>query len=110
VIQIHITWLGCPKTVAAARARQSSLWHKKDSTIILEVVAANKTWIWHDFFWKPGSCNDINVLQRSLLFSKLANGESIPVEFKANDHTYNIGYSLADDIYQKWSTFCEATL
>jgi hypothetical protein len=34
--------------------------HKKDSTIILEVVANQDTWIWHAFFGMPGSCNDID--------------------------------------------------
>jgi hypothetical protein len=30
-------------------------------------------------FWLLGSCYDVNVLQRSPLFSKLANGKSAPV-------------------------------
>ena len=32
--------------------------HKKDCTIILEVVAGYETWIWHAFFGMPGSCKD----------------------------------------------------
>ena len=53
----------------------------------------------------PGSCNDINVLDRSPLFAKLANGEAPPVTYKENDRTYNYGYYLADGIYPRWSTF-----
>jgi hypothetical protein len=53
----------------------------------------------------PGSCNDINVLQRSPLFAKLANGEAPPMEFQANNHTYKIDYYLADGIYPRWTTF-----
>jgi hypothetical protein len=55
----------------------------------------------------PGFCNDNNVLQRSPLFAKLAMGESVPVEFKANSHI--LGYYLAYGIYPKWVTFYEAT-
>ena len=97
---MHWRWKNCP-----------AAWHgqfrgqKKDSTIILEAVADHETWIWHAFFGMPGSCNDINVLQRSPLFAKLANGESPPVEFQANNRTYNMGYYLADGIYPKWATF-----
>ena len=53
----------------------------------------------------PGSLNDINVVNRSPLMSKIANGELPPVQFVANGHTYNYGYYLADDIYPKWQTF-----
>ena len=49
--------------------------HKKSSTIILEAVADHETWFWHAFFGMPGSCNDINVLQRSPLMNKIANDE-----------------------------------
>ena len=57
------------------------------------------------FFAMPGSLNDIDVLNRSPLRNKIANGETTSVEFVANDHTYNNGYYLADGIYPKWQTF-----
>uniref|UniRef100_A0A453KZ48 DDE Tnp4 domain-containing protein n=1 Tax=Aegilops tauschii subsp. strangulata TaxID=200361 RepID=A0A453KZ48_AEGTS len=78
---------------------------KKGSTIILEAVADQETWIWHAFFGMPGSLNDINVVNRSPLMNKIANGELPPVQFVANGRTYNYGYYLADDIYPKWQTF-----
>jgi hypothetical protein len=53
----------------------------------------------------PGSCNDINVFQRSLLLTKLVNGKTPPVEFVANTHTYKMGYYLPDVIYPKWAIF-----
>ena len=78
---------------------------KKGSTIILEAVADQETWIWHAFFGMPGSLNDINVVNRSPLMNKIANDELSPVQFVANGRTYNYGYYLADGIYPKWQTF-----
>uniref|UniRef100_A0A453SSU8 DDE Tnp4 domain-containing protein n=2 Tax=Aegilops tauschii subsp. strangulata TaxID=200361 RepID=A0A453SSU8_AEGTS len=97
---MHWSWKNCPKA-----------WHgqfhgqKKGSTIILEAVADQETWIWHAFFGMPGSLNDINVVNRSPLMNKIANGELPPVQFVANGRTYNYGYYLADGIYPKWQTF-----
>ena len=97
---MHWSWKNCP-----------SAWHgqfkghKKDSTIILEAVADHETWIWHAFFGMSGSCNDINVLQRSPLMTRLALREGPKVEFEANGHKYNYGYFLADGIYPRWQTF-----
>ena len=68
-------------------------------------MADQETWIWYAFFGMPGSCNDINILKRLPLFTKLANGEMPEVEFQANGKTYNMGYYLADEIFPKWSTF-----
>jgi hypothetical protein len=64
--------------------------------MILEAVASHDLWIWHAYFGLPGSCNDINVLQRSPVFSAYARGETPPVEFTVNGHAYDMGYYLAD--------------
>src|SRR3954462_3219516 len=63
---MHWEWKNCPKA-----------WHgqfhgqKKGSTIILEAVADQETWIWHAFFGMPRSLNDINVVNRSPLMNKI---------------------------------------
>ena len=36
--------------------------------------------------------------------TRIANGESLPAEFVANDHTYNYDYYNIDDIYPRWQT------
>jgi hypothetical protein len=59
-------WKNCPKA-----------WHVQycgkshDPTILLEVVASQDLWLWHYFLGLSGCLNDINVLQRSHLFSGL---------------------------------------
>jgi hypothetical protein len=97
---MHWSWKNCP---AAWHGQFKG--HKKDATIILEAVADEETWIWHAFFGMPGSCNDINVIQRSPLMTRIALREGPQVEFQANNRTYNYGYYLADGIYPRWQTF-----
>jgi hypothetical protein len=64
--------------------------HKKGCIVILEAVATHTLWIWHSF-GMPGSNNDINVLQCSLIFSKLVEGHALSVDFVINGRHYNKG-------------------
>ena len=97
---MHWKWKNCP---TAWQGMYTG--HCHEPTIILEAVASQDLWIWHAFFGLPGSLNDINVLDKSPVFTLLANGHAPPVNYIINDHEYRMRYYLADGIYPNWSTF-----
>ncbi|XP_065631283.1 uncharacterized protein LOC112001981 [Quercus suber] len=97
---MHWKWKNCP---TAWKGQYSG--HIRESTIVLEAMTSYDLWIWHAFFGLPGSNNDINVLERSSIFSELEQGRAPAVNYSINGHEYTMGYYLADGIYPKWSTF-----
>jgi hypothetical protein len=74
-----------------------------DPTIVIKAVALKNLWIWHGFFSLPGTLNNINVLQRSLLFARLAAGDAPTYSNKIMDNVYTLGYHLTDGIYPEWA-------
>ena len=97
---MHWKWKNCP---TAWQGMYTG--HCHEPTIILEAVTSQDLWIWHAFFGVPGSLNDINVLDKSPVFTLLANGHAPPVNYTINGHEYRMGYYLANGIYPNWSTF-----
>ncbi|KAI4998455.1 hypothetical protein ZWY2020_053797 [Hordeum vulgare] len=89
---MHWGWKNCPK-----KWHGMFRGHVNEPTMILEAVASQDLWIWHAYFGLPGSLNDINVLQRSPVFTKLAEG-----------HTPPVNYSINDGIYPRWATFVKS--
>ncbi|XP_066358602.1 uncharacterized protein [Miscanthus floridulus] len=100
---MHWAWKNCP-----VEWQGQYKGHIEEPTIILEAVASNDLWIWHAFFGMPGSHNDINVLHRSPLFAKLAEGRALEVNYTINGHDYTMGYYLADGIYPSWATLVKS--
>ncbi|XP_056864037.1 uncharacterized protein LOC108850278 [Raphanus sativus] len=99
---MHWKWKNCPTAWTGQFAGRSG-----SPTIILEAVADYDLWIWDAFFGMPGSNNDINVLNSSNLFSKLAQGIAPPANYTIQGQEYNMDYYLADGIYPKWSTIVQ---
>ncbi|KAJ0824976.1 putative harbinger transposase-derived protein [Helianthus annuus] len=97
---MHWKWKNCPTAW-----KGMYIGHIREPTIILEAVASYDLWIWHAFFGMPGSLNDINVLERSSIFTELEQGRAPPVNYTVNGHDYTMGYYLADGIYPKCQTF-----
>ena len=64
--------------------------------------------IWHVFFGLPGSNNDLNVLQRSLLVDNMLHSKAKNDTFEINGCAYNRYYLLIDSIYPKWSCFVQS--
>ena len=91
---MHWTWKNCPKAWQGMYRGKS-----RDATIMLEAVASEDLWIWRCFFGMPDTLNDINVLQRSHLFARLASGDAPACNYTINGHEYTKGYYLADGIY-----------
>ena len=52
-----------------------------------------------------GSNNDINMLQRSLVFMRLSKGQNLECNYEINGHQYTKRYYLVAKIYHDWSTF-----
>ncbi|RWR76326.1 putative nuclease HARBI1 [Cinnamomum micranthum f. kanehirae] len=77
----HWKWKNCPVAWKGMYARGD---HREPS-LILEAVASYDLWIWHAFFGLPGSHNDINVLDRSPIFTDLGEGRTPPTNYSINE-------------------------
>ena len=97
---MHWNWKNCPKAWAGQYKGK-----EEGPTVVLEAIASYDLWIWHAYFGMPGSNNDINVLDRSPLFSSLVQGKSPACQYLVNGREYNQGYYLADGIYPTWAVF-----
>ena len=97
---MHWAWKNCPK---AWQGQYRSRYGYP--TVILEAVASGDLWIWHAFFGIPGSCNDINVLDKSNVFQAFIDGTMPDISFEVNGTRYYTPYYLEDGIYPQWAGF-----
>lgn len=99
---MHWSWKNCPKA-----------WHGQmvgkdgEASLVLEAIATHDLHIWHAFFGMPGSCNDINIMDRSPLMSDIITGKIPPSEFTISGVEFKQGYYLADGIYPPWPIFVQ---
>nr|XP_043616168.1 protein ALP1-like [Erigeron canadensis] len=75
------------------------------STISLEAVTSQDSWIWHAYFGVFGSNNDINVFNQSPLFNPFEDGTTPLVPFTVNGTEYKYPYFLVDGIYPRYAMF-----
>ncbi|KAH9605485.1 hypothetical protein KSS87_011976 [Heliosperma pusillum] len=90
---MHWRWEKCP----TAWHGMFTSGHQGKPTMILEAIASYDLWIWHAYFGIAGSNNDINVLDRSLIFDEFLDGRGPNVQFMVNGSQCNMGYYLADE-------------
>ncbi|BAF28163.1 protein ALP1-like [Oryza sativa Japonica Group] len=98
---MHWEWKNCP----VIWRRHLTHTDHGATTMILEAVASNDSWIWHAFFGAIGSNNEITILGQPQLFTELLKGQAAHVQFSVNRRQYNTGYYLADGIYPEGNVF-----
>jgi len=54
------------------------------------------------YFGPSSTLNDINVLDRSLVFDDIIKGQAPQVNYSVNGREYHLAYYLTDGIYPKW--------
>ena len=100
----HWKWKNCPVEWRGQYTRGDY----RVPTVMLEAVASQDLWFWHAFFGAPGSNNDLNVLDRSYVFSNILDGTAPKCPFTVNGVEYKFGYYLGDGIYPSWATIVKS--
>lgn len=75
---------GClkDKVGKCPQARKGEFVEKEGyATIGFEAVADYDLWIWHNVLRFPGSLNDINICDRSILFQSILDGSRSMIDF-----------------------------
>ncbi|KAI3776682.1 hypothetical protein L1987_46470 [Smallanthus sonchifolius] len=100
----HFVWRMCSTRLHGQYIRSDHQY----TTIMLEAMASNDLWFWHVFCGPPGSNNDINVLQKSPIFTNEQLGTAPKCSFHVNGREYKHVYYHTEGIYPTWSTFVKS--
>ena len=100
---MHWYWAKCPRAWAGQMTGKDG-----KPSMVLEAVATSDLWIWHCFFSVAGSCNDLNVLDRSPLLHKIYNGDKYDCSYVVNGTMRTTSYYLVDGIYPDWTVFVKS--
>ena len=96
----HWTWRCCPHAWQGMFQGRN-----KKRSVVMEAVASKDLYFWHAFVGVPGSCNDINCLDRSPFALNYLQSRAKDFPFLVNGKQYHGAYFLADDIYPPHSYF-----
>ena len=102
MISTHFKWKKCPTALHGQHKGR-----KESKSLVLEAVVDCDLRFWHINFGRPGSLNDLNILNQSSIVRKL-----LCHDFKIETKPYTINhtvrdymYFLVDGIYPPWSIF-----
>ncbi|KAG7336622.1 plant transposon protein [Nitzschia inconspicua] len=100
----HFVWDNCP---VALQGQHKGHHAGGKYTKILEAIADGSCYIWFVHFGAPGSCNDINVLDKSSIVGALLSGQlDLKTEpYEINGTIRDWMYFLVDGIYPNWAIF-----
>ena len=81
---------------------------EKKPTVVLEAIADSELWIWGCNVGHPGSMNDLNVLDCSILVRDIMMDSMMPdFRYEVNNRSRDLCYYLVDGIYPKWAIFID---
>ncbi|KAG7345428.1 plant transposon protein [Nitzschia inconspicua] len=105
----HFVWDNCP---VALQGQHKGHHAGGKYTKILEAIADGSCYIWFVHFGAPGSCNDINVLDKSSIVGALLSGQlDLKTEpYEINGTIRDWMYFLVDGIYPNWAICCAERL
>ncbi|KAL7474615.1 hypothetical protein ACHAW6_000582 [Cyclotella cf. meneghiniana] len=100
VTKVH--WKNCPTALKGQYQGRETY-----ATIALECVVDYNVWFLHASFGFPGTINDINIWEPSLLLESMLNGKhkQIDQEFTLDGKQFNKLFYLVDGIYPSLSRF-----
>ena len=80
---------------------------EKGPSLVLEAICDGDTFIWYHFFGTPGTCNDINILDRSTIIGAMLEGkfDLLTDPYFINGVERDWLYFLVDGIYPDWAIF-----